>query len=313
MKILQSGIPKSGNYWLYTINRQLLSRSNIEYTSFIENQPIYDIAKSWKLSLHNQAEVDVLDIMPGRIINRISRIYEMPVENFDRYIEQTTITWTHSKFHEECLNIYQEFDKIIFIARDPRAVALSAAKFQNKAYSKKHLGSPGEDSDKYLDKNLEMMIKSWALKMLAYLTISQVLDTHLVFYENLKKSPAAEIRRLSNYLEINIDDKQINQIVDAVSLESMKKDSPKHVRKGKLYEWKEKLSNIQKWKVDFIAGSILNNFGFPDRNGIYPQKLELKEEISKKRLKRMKKWIYISSLLTGGHKYINRKIESIRN
>lgn len=312
MKILQAGVPKSGNYWLYTINKHLIEKSDVVYSSYIQNQPIYEIAREWELSQSNQAQVDVLDITPNQIINRISRIYEMPIDDFDAYLNQTTISWTHSKFYQECVNIYGRFDKLIYIIRDPRAVALSAAKFQKKEYSKVFLGSLGVDPQEYLDQNLEFMLKKWVFDVISYLEISKEIDIYTVHYENLKINPSKEIRNLANYLSISITPEQLENIVDAVSLKSMKENNPEHVRKGKLYEWKEKLSNFQQWKVDFVAGPLLDIFGYPNKKGRYTWPIGLQIEPTTQQINNIKKRAYLNSALSGGWKYIKNKMNQFK-
>jgi aryl sulfotransferase len=306
MKILQSGVPKSGNYWLYTILRNIIDKSNISFSSFIKEKDIYEIAKHWELSQHNQAEVDVLDINPDQLVNRISQIYRMPVTNFDDFLNKTTITWTHSIYNKKCINIYSQFDKIVYIIRDPRAVVLSEAKFQNKEYSKKFLGSPGIEPQDYINNRLEFLIRKWSNNILSFMEVSREVDVYPIFYENLKRDTFSEIKDLVNYLGLNIEEDQVADIVKHVSLESMKQDNPKHVRKGKLYEWKNELNDVQKWKVDFIAGPIFNGINYPKRNDSYPSKIVF-ENFKQGKINKLRKWIHFATLLTGGYKLLRNK------
>lgn len=186
MKILQSGIAKSGNYWLYTILRKLIDKSDLHYSSYIIKQPIYKVAKQWKLSQHNQSEIDVLEIKPNQILNRISQIYKMPIYDIDDYLNDATITWSHSIFYKNCLNIYKKFDKIVYIIRDPRAVIISSAKFRDTKYVQSLMpkASSNENTNSYLEERFERAIGSWGLKMLSFIEVSKLINIYPIFYEN---------------------------------------------------------------------------------------------------------------------------------
>lgn len=312
IKILQSGVPKSGNYWLYTILRGLIDKSSFEYSSYIEDNPIYEIARKWSLSQDNQAEVDALDILPGRIVNRISRIYEMSLTDseVDDFLEKTTLSWTHSKFYKQCLDFYKRYDKIVYIVRDPRSVALSSAKFQSKEYSVRHLGTKGQDPSIYLTKNFEMMLYVWASEIISFLEIQNDLDIKVVYYEDLKRHTFEEIKSIAEYLEISISDEEVENLSSQVSIDNMRKKNPEHVRKGDMYEWKKSLTLSQKIKTDLILGPILKSIGYPDRNGSYPALLNKHERKEWKSFKRIKRRTTLLYLLFGGKKYLTSKLFS---
>ncbi len=86
MKILQSGVPKCGNLWLYNILQKILSRIGNPTSSFIEQQPVYQIAKSWDLNYPEQARIDVLEITDLQCRYRISSIFQMPIDNMQEYL-----------------------------------------------------------------------------------------------------------------------------------------------------------------------------------------------------------------------------------
>ena len=110
MKILQIGYPKSGNFWLYQILEQLLERSGKSTKSFIQQQPIYELAKNWELNFPEQADIDVIDITDLQTTYRISSIFKMPIEDLEAYLRKTNHVWTHSpvcKRSEEYLSAFR--------------------------------------------------------------------------------------------------------------------------------------------------------------------------------------------------------------
>src|SRR5699024_11805913 len=89
MKILQIGTPKCGNFWLYKIIQGILIRSGQNKPNFIEQQPIYQLAKNWDLNYPEQAQIDMIDITDLQTSYRISSIYRMPIDNMKEYISKT--------------------------------------------------------------------------------------------------------------------------------------------------------------------------------------------------------------------------------
>ncbi|XP_076813619.1 sulfotransferase 1A1-like [Clavelina lepadiformis] len=77
-----------------------------------------------------------------------------------------------------------------------------------------------------------------------------------VMYENIKKNPAKEIRKIADHLGVERSDEEIDQIVEATSFSSMKKGaSARHVkmkffRKGEIGDWKNRFTVAQSELMD---------------------------------------------------------------
>ena len=106
MKLLQCGVAKSGNFWLYKIIQNIYAKAGLKSQSFITTQPIYDLAKAWKLSQLEQASVDVLDIESKGCAYRISSIFKMPIDNIENHVEQCSHVWTHSAYCSKSKEIF---------------------------------------------------------------------------------------------------------------------------------------------------------------------------------------------------------------
>lgn len=142
MTLLQIGLPKSGNFWLYKILKEILTRTNQFKPSFIQQQAIYEIAKTWNLNYPEQAEIDVIDITDLQTSYRISSIFKMPIEDLNQYTSQTNHVWTHSPICEASEAVFSHFSKKTCIIRDPRDRAVSAANYYCSPYMLKFFPQP---------------------------------------------------------------------------------------------------------------------------------------------------------------------------
>lgn len=263
MKIIQIGNAKSGNFWIYQILQRILSEANMERKSYIQNQPIYEVAKTWKLSFSDQASVDNLMITPLQYYYRISSIFQMPIENLDDYISQTTHVWLQSPPCKLTTAALSKFDKIIYIVRDPRDVAISNSKYAFTPYRSSLFPPEAPHSDSYLHQKLNHEIHLWVTHVGGYLKLRSQIPLYVIFYENLIHSFEQELCRLLDYLNIRLDESAQQRIQKEVSLESMKAVNPQHVRQGKIYQWQRILTPQQKNRVIRIAKPMLSLFHYP--------------------------------------------------
>ena len=91
MKIIQAGRAKSGNFWLFKILQSIFIKSGYEWKSYIQTQPIHEIARNWDLSYKEQADIDVMDIEPHGYYYRISSIFRMPIADVEDYVSRCTL------------------------------------------------------------------------------------------------------------------------------------------------------------------------------------------------------------------------------
>ncbi|MEJ8800778.1 hypothetical protein [Pontibacter sp. H249] len=115
--------------------QQLLDKTGADTTSFIQKQPIYTLAKEWDLNYPSQASIDVLDVTDLQYSYRISSIYRMPVVDIENYITQTNHVWTHSLICKRSDELFTLFNKKVYIVRDPRDRAISAAKYYTSLHA----------------------------------------------------------------------------------------------------------------------------------------------------------------------------------
>ena len=282
MNILQISAPKSGSYWLYTILLQILQKKDIPVSSFIREQEIYKKAKEADLSFKGQAGVDMIDIEEDSCYYRISSIFRERIEDPAVYASSTTLAWTHSTLCTKSFGIFPFFDKKVCIVRDPRDRALSAAKFAFTPYMQKHYPSSYSSSEEYFEEEYEKLVDQWVWFTGNYLLHKEELDIHFVFYERLLHDFDRELKRLLQYLELDLTEQQQKEIADAVTFSSMKDKSPKHLQKGKSRKWEKQLSEEQKFLTADRAGALMEWLNYPlkaqDKNTLPGIKKDLPKE-----------------------------------
>lgn len=290
MRIIQIGPPKCGNFWLYKILQQLLSTVGKNSKSFIEQQPIYSIAKDWDLNFPEQCKIDVLEITDLQYSYRISSIFRMPIDDIKNYVEHSSHVWTHSPICKRSGEVLNLFDKKIYIVRDPRDRAISAAKYYCSDYMLKFFPQEEKDPQIFLEKNYEKLMHEWVWHVFDHLRLSREYNIHIAFFEGFLLDFQQELSQLLDYLNLNLNDHQREQIEEAVSFSSLKKENPKHLQKGKSGYWMDHLTEEQIQKAEIIAGPLIRFLNYPtERNHTMsfervdvPHDLEwLKEDILK--------------------------------
>lgn len=263
MKLLQSGVAKSGNYWLYTILQSLLRRTGQPTHTYIESQPIHAIARTWELSFPEQASIDTIDIADTGVFYRISSAFRWPVDDLDAYLARTTHVWTHSRISANTDAIFGKFDKIVYIVRDPRDVVLSTSRFLFTPYMQKFYPHRHATPEDYLRTSLAKQVSHWREHVAGHIAAAQRRNIYIVFYERLLDNLPGELAALCRYLEIEPVDTLLNGVQQDVSFETMQGNSPGHVRKGKSRQWVDQLTAAQKAAAIQQAGPLLELLHYP--------------------------------------------------
>lgn len=267
MKILQGGAPKCGNLWLYQIIQQVLERSGQPASSFIQRQPIYELAKAWELNYPSQASIDVLDITDLQYSYRISSIFRMPVESIKDYVAQTDHLWTHSPVCKRSGELFSLFDKKVYIVRDPRDRAISASKYYTSDYMLKYYPQEETDPKCYLEKHFDALLLEWVWHVYDHLRYSREHDIHIAFYEGFLLDFQQELGRLLDYLEVRLSEQEREELQQAMSFSTMKSKNPKHLKKGQSGYWMDQLTEKQAEQADIIAGPLIRFLGYPAYRG----------------------------------------------
>lgn len=258
MIVLQSGKAKSGNFFLYKILKNIFEEAELPSKNFIQQQPIYELAKNWELSNQDQVNIDVVDFESECCFYRISSIFRMPIKDINAYLQETNHIWTHSQIKEGNIQYLQKIDKIVYIIRDPRDVAISMSKFLFTPYMQNYYPCNAGSPEDYLNESLYRQITAWVTHVGGYLKYKHKLPIHFVFYERLLENCQEEISKLTDFLGLEFKDSEaVKRIANKVSFINMKKDAPNHVREGIAQQWKKHLTRQQIKEVKQIAKPML--------------------------------------------------------
>lgn len=263
MKILQSGAPKCGNFWLYQIIQKTLQRTGQTSLSHIEQHPIYPLAQTWDLNFPDQAKIDVLEITDLQLSYRISSIFKMPILDLSHYLSKTNHVWTHSPICKRSGEVFRQMDKIVYIIRDPRDRAISAAKYYCSDYMLKYFPQEEKDPSRFLYKNFDRLINEWVWHVWDHLRYSHQYQIHVTFYENWLDDFKGELRALMDYLGLRLPEEEKADLEKALSFETLKKTNPNHLRKGKAGDWLDVLTEEQVARAETLAGPLIDflNYG----------------------------------------------------
>ncbi|MCP3851072.1 MAG: sulfotransferase domain-containing protein [Gammaproteobacteria bacterium] len=256
MKILQIGMPKSGNFWLYTIIQNILKQSNIQIKSHITQTKEFRDIKDLKLSTKAQNTKDVIDIEDDDIYYRVSSIIKQPIIDFDTYIDNITHVWTHSYITKKSDYVISKFDKVVYIIRDPRDTLVSMSQFVMTDYMKKYYPNDYISSQEYIDSKHQTHSKQWFEHITEYLG-KRYPNLHVVFYENLLLEFDEELKKLISFLEINLSEQDYIAIKKETSAYEMIKHNPNHVNLPELYKWKKRISTEQNKAMTTFLTDIL--------------------------------------------------------
>ena len=262
MKVVQVGVPKSGNYLLYRILKGIFHYHGVPHSSFIRNHPIHRLAKTWNLSFNEQADADVIQFTSGRCFIRIDGIFRYPIEDIDDYIKQCDHVWTHSMLCDYAISILKKFENIVYIIRDPRDVAISMSYFVFTPYVKKYYPHQFPDPFTYLDVEFDRLVKEWLLHVKGYMKAREELNIYTIFYERLIHQKEKELVRLLKFLSVDLEPLDQKLILNETSLNTMKAENPHHVRSGKSGDWRKILSDAQKKRVIQLAGPMMEFLGY---------------------------------------------------
>ncbi|WP_018478835.1 sulfotransferase domain-containing protein [Pontibacter roseus] len=267
MKLLQGGAPKCGNFWLYQILQQMLQKAGVDTTSFIQKQPIYELAKTWDLNYPSQASIDVLDVTDLQYSYRISSIFRMPVEDIAQYVAQTNHVWTHSPICKRSPELFSLFDKKVYILRDPRDRAISAARYYTSDYMLKYYPQEEKDAARYLQRHFDDLMLEWVWHVYDHLRLSRKQGIHIAYYEGFLLDFQQELNRLLDYLGIALSDSERAELEEAMHFSTLKKSNPKHLKKGQSGYWMDQLTAEQVERAEVIAGPLIRFLGYPSEPG----------------------------------------------
>ncbi|MFB6372157.1 MAG: sulfotransferase domain-containing protein [Bradymonadaceae bacterium] len=258
MKVLQIGAPRSGNFWLWRILQQIIERAGLPNGSVVRSHPIHKVADSLELSHDRQADIDMLDILPSRHVWRVSSVWRMPIADVPSYVDRVDHVWTHSRFCPASPAVFDAFDRIVYICRDPRDRALSSARYAFTPYMLRYFPHGEPDPETWLDHRFADHVRDWMWHVFDHLRYRDRFDIHVLFYERLLHAFDRTLDRLLAYLDVDLPRTEREAIRRAVTFETMRRQNPDHVREGRSERWRRQMSDRRLGRTVEIAGPMLD-------------------------------------------------------
>lgn len=262
--ILQNGVPRSGNVWLFYLIRNLLTAANIPVEQYISRQEISRVLAKKDLGIHRVAESDFIVIQPQRCYYTILDVFRWPIRDMREYIEQTTQVASHSPWNSASAEVYSLFSHGMYIVRDPRDAALSMARFAFTDFNRLHRPPGFKDPASYLEYHFSGFMQRWVEHVEGHLVNLAKSNMRIVFYEALVADLPGQVRQLADFLGVALDAAGIEAVVAASSFGEISAQQPNHTHRGVWGGWREELSRVQKRQAEKIAGSLLAVLGYPE-------------------------------------------------
>ena len=267
-----SSFPKSGNTYIrlflssyfYTVDG---SRDDFQNIRNIISMNHYNIYKDLK----NFPNLEELVKDPQKITN----FWSGAQSTLSKEIKKNLFVKTHNCMSEINYSKFtnENFTKcFIYIVRDPRSVAISYKHHYDISYDKavEQLINKNLIDFEFISKSkVPELISSWSVHYNSWKNFLVKGNGLIVRYEDLVKNPYATFKKilkfLKNHIDFNIDEKRLNQSIEAnniVNLQKIEKQqgflekpkkSAKFFRKGLINEWESFLTTEQQ-------GTLESNF-----------------------------------------------------
>lgn len=264
MTVLQIGVERSGNSWLYRLIEAMFQRAGVERRSFIVDQPMYEEAADWHLSFEGQRQIDTVRVRPDGVDYGIAGIRWEPIEDLEEYVSSCNHVWTHSGWCSLTPEVLSRFDRKVYIVRDPRDVAISKANFAFSEYSLRHLNpDPGDSPEGLLENRFFGNLIRWVRHVGRYLKAKESANIHFVTYEGLLHNFRGEAHELAQYLCLDLSNAELGAVEEQVAFSRLKREGSDHLRKGRSYQWKDRLSTKQQDVALRLAGDLMEILSYP--------------------------------------------------
>jgi len=181
------------------------------------------------------------------------------------------------KSHEYFIPDYR---KVIYVIRDPRAVAVSYYHYLQDYTGNHSVGDLTSFVDAFLDGKLDSYgawgqhVGSW------YWEISNNKHVLLLKYEDILNDAEQELRKLATFLGVNVANEKITKVIQTSSFDQMQvleqlepghlikvrgcksRNDAAFVREGKARGWKSELSNADRKRIEIAWGELMRTFGY---------------------------------------------------
>ncbi|XP_012942059.1 sulfotransferase 6B1 [Aplysia californica] len=221
--VMLCGYPKTGSHWVHEILHMLVNGKS-------------------ELSKHGKGLGGMIDVMPDIIIDSLS---------------SPRVLNSHFVYEDLPKGVREHRTKIVLTVRNPKDTVVS---FYNHVRNLEEFYTYTGEFKDYFELWIEGNV-DYGSYFDFYLSWDELLKNQerhpvlLVKYEDIKAQPMENIKRIAQFLEVDVTDKFVAEIVEKTSFDSMKSKRAKATaaklfRKGKVGDWRNWLSEEQSEAVD---------------------------------------------------------------
>jgi len=250
--LLIASYPKTGTTWVREICRQIIYRNDEE-----------------SMRLSKSFETPFVSYLEGGSVEKFEIVDLMGMKR--------RVWVTHLPAEIVNLKKYKEMGlKIIYVMRNPKDTIISMKKFfeglpwNSTPEMKKFLPS---DLHQFIQNlvsgEVPMMMKSgewYPHHIKSWLSLDADPNFLKVVYEEIKKDPHKEIKKISNFLDAALNDKELDEVVEKTSFGSMKQmsslKSVQMFRKGGVGGWKDHMTDDQSELIEKKMAEVLPDYQF---------------------------------------------------
>lgn len=265
MLVVQNGMAKSGNYWLYRCIQALLADAGVPMRSYIQRHAVFAEAQHWPLSFPEQASIDVLDVTPEGYFTRISSKFSEEIADLDSYFGQVRHVWSHSPYRDEKSDaVYARCAAVFYIHRDPRDALLSQADFLFSEYGQRYFKPGAADRAGFLAERASSYPVHWRNHVEGHMRAAGRHAICLVGYENMKADLVSELARIAAAMGLPVPEAtRLTDIAASLGFEAMKTGSDTgHLNKGRSGRWRDELTADQAAAFTRLAGETMAKLGY---------------------------------------------------
>uniref|UniRef100_A0A8C6X812 Sulfotransferase n=1 Tax=Naja naja TaxID=35670 RepID=A0A8C6X812_NAJNA len=186
---------------------------------------------------------------------------------------------SHLPVHLLAPSFWEQKCKVIYIARNAKDTVVSYFHFH---HMNKTLPYPG-NWEEFLDKFLagKVICGSWFDHVCGWWEAKKRHPILYLFYEDMKEDPIREMRKIAQFLGLEVQEPVLNQILEHTQFETMKGNKMANygnvspclmdhtvspfLRKGIVGDWKEHFTVSQSEHLDGICSQLLEGSGLTFR------------------------------------------------
>ena len=276
MIIWLASYPKSGNTWMWLFIKSYFNPPNKKFSLnhdkddpyFLETFPTERRFDELKIKYQDFFDISKNWINLQSLINLNNKVNYLKTHNAMCTINNSKFTDIHNTLGA------------IYIVRDPRDVLVSYSSYKSENIDKTLEILLSNDSyeyasfkDKFYKKSL---MGSWSSHYNSWKNYKSK-ETLLVKYEDMVNKSNSTFLKVLNYLKkiskVEIDNNKLNCAIEETSFENLKKleinegfkvnpSKKPFFRKGKVGDWKEKLSKDQSLKIEKAFRTEMIELGY---------------------------------------------------